>query len=178
MAEHRRRGWARGPDLHSLLAYGYRPLYRLLRRVRIKHADPRDHVPEDTLLPDGFVAEVVATGLTTPVHCTFSPDGACYVTEAGYRTEHRPRILRIDVETGAVETIYELPEERWFKTGAVTGACWHEGALYVTNTDDRGARLRRQPHHRPGVEAPARRLRAADPLRVRARRCALRRRLR
>ena len=88
------------------------------------------------MLPEGYVAEVVATGLTTPVHCTFAPDGTCYVTEAGYhRTEHRPRILRVDVESGAVETFYEIPEERWFKTGAVTGSCWHDGALYITNTD-------------------------------------------
>ena len=135
MADDRRVGWARGPDLHALLAYLSRPLYPVLRRVRIGHRDPRDHVPEDILLPQGFVAEVVATGLTTPVHCTFAPDGSCYVTEAGYRAEHRARILRVDVETGAFESVYELPEERWFQTGAVTGACWHDGALYVANTD-------------------------------------------
>jgi glucose/arabinose dehydrogenase len=135
MARERRGGWARGPEVHGLLAYSTRPLYPLLRRVRIERRGPRNHVPKDILLPDGYVTEVVATGLTTPVHCTFGADGACYVTEAGYKAEQRPRIVRVDVDTGELETLYELPEDRWYKTGAMTGACWHDGALYVANTD-------------------------------------------
>ena len=43
--------------------------------------------------------------------------------------------------TGAQETIYEEPDQRWFKTGALTGVLWHEGYLYFTNTD-RLSRLR------------------------------------
>jgi hypothetical protein len=27
--------------------------------------------------------------------------------------------------------VFVLPEEQWTKTGALTGACWHDGALYV-----------------------------------------------
>ena len=30
----------------------------------------------------------------------------------------------MDVRTGSYETFYELPTERWIKTGALTGACW------------------------------------------------------
>ena len=130
-----KRGLGRGPEVHGVLAYLSRPLYPLLRRVHVKRRGPRGHAPKDILLPDGYTAEVVATGLTTAVHCTFGPDGACYVTEAGYKAEQRPRILRVDVATGDITTFYELPEERWFKTGAMTGACWHEGALYVADTD-------------------------------------------
>jgi glucose/arabinose dehydrogenase len=131
----RRRGWGRGPEVHSLLAYATRPLFPLLRGVHVPRRGSRTHEPNDILLPDGYVADVVTTGLTTPVHCTFGPDGACYVTEAGYKTEQRPRIVRVDVGTGEQETVYELPDERWFKTGAMTGSCWHGGALYVSNTD-------------------------------------------
>ena len=131
----RRSGLGRGPEVHSLLAYFTRPLYPILRRVRIRRRGPRGHEPKDILLPDGYVAEVVATGFNTPVHCTFAPDGTCYVTECGYKIEERPRILRIDIASGAVETFFTLPEERWTKTGAMSGACWLDGALYVANTD-------------------------------------------
>jgi glucose/arabinose dehydrogenase len=131
----RRPGIGRGPEVHHLLAYLSRPLYPVLRRVTIRRRGSRGHEPADILLPDGYVAEVIATGFTTPVHCAFAPDGTCYVTEAGYKAEQRPRIVRVDVATGETGTLYELPEERWFKTGAMTGACWHDGALYVSNTD-------------------------------------------
>ncbi|MDQ3823313.1 MAG: PQQ-dependent sugar dehydrogenase [Actinomycetota bacterium] len=128
-------GIGRGPEVHGLLAYASRPLYPVLRRVKVRREGPRGHEPKDILLPDGFVAEVVATGMNTPVHCTFAPDGACYVTECGFKVEARPRILRVGVETGDVSTFFDLPEERWIKTGAMTGAVWHDGALYVSNTD-------------------------------------------
>jgi glucose/arabinose dehydrogenase len=135
MAEQRRGGWGRGPEVHAALAYAGRPLYPLLRRVTIRREGRRRHEPADILLPDGYVAEVVATGFKTPVHCTFGPDGRCYVTEAGFKIESRPRILRVDVETGDKDVVFELPEERWIQTGAMTGACWVDGSLYVSNTD-------------------------------------------
>ena len=132
----RRGGWGSGrPEVHSILAYSTRPLYPLLRHVRIRREGRRKHDPGDILLPDGYVAEVVATGFKTPVHCCFDERGRCYVTEGGYKIESLPRILRVDVETGELETFFELPRERWFQTGAMTGACWHDGYLYVANTD-------------------------------------------
>ena len=132
---HRQGGIGRGPEVHSVLAYLSRPLYPILRRVKVKRKGPRGYEPKDVLLPDGYVAEVVATGLTTPVHCTFGDDGSCYVVECGFKVEQRPRILRVNVDSGAAETVFELPNERWTKTGAMTGACWADGALYVANTD-------------------------------------------
>ncbi len=44
-------------------------------------------------------------------------------------------MLKVDTTTGVVETFFELPFDRWRKTGAVTGACWHDGSLYLMNTD-------------------------------------------
>jgi glucose/arabinose dehydrogenase len=131
----RRSGWGRGPDIHALLAYATRPLYPLLRRVTIRREGGVKRDAADVLLPDGYVAELVATGFKTPIHCCFDDRGRCYVTEAGYKIESLPRILRVDTETGAMEPFFELPRERWFQTGAMTGACWHGGSLYVANTD-------------------------------------------
>ena len=131
----RRRGWAKGPPVHHLLAYSFAPLFPLARRIPFRHTGKRGHEPEDILLPDGYVAEVVASGFSTPVHCTFAPDGTCYVFECGYKLEQRPRILRVDTATGQSDVFFEWPEERWIKTCAVTGGCWYDGHLYVANTE-------------------------------------------
>ena len=122
-------------NIHSILAYMSRPLYPLLRRVRIRREGRRELNPVDILLPEGYVAEVVATGFKTPVHCSFDEEGFCYVTEAGYKIESPPRILRVDATTGGYEVFFELPRVRWAQTGALTGGVWHEGWFYVGNTD-------------------------------------------
>jgi glucose/arabinose dehydrogenase len=122
-------------DPDRWLAYLYAPILPFLRKVRITRAGPRGHNPKDILLPAGYVAEVVATGFNAPVHCTFDEQGFCYVSEAGHKIDSRPRILKVDPATGHYETVFELPEDRWIRTGALTGACWHDGYLYVTNTD-------------------------------------------
>lgn len=123
------------PDLASWLAYLYSRLQPVTARFNIPRKRPRRYDPNDILLPEGFTAEVVATGLTAPVHCCFDPHGRCYVFESGHKTGIPPRIYRIDVTTGERELLYEEPQERWFQTGAVTGGCWHDGALYFCNTD-------------------------------------------
>jgi glucose/arabinose dehydrogenase len=123
------------PDPVRWLAYLYKPVLPYLKRITIRRSGPRGFNSADILLPQGFVAEVVATGFNAPVHCCFDDAGVCYVTEAGHKIDARPRILRVDVRTGRVEPFFDLPEDRWIKTGALTGACWHEGALYFTNTD-------------------------------------------
>ena len=128
-------GLGRGPEVHGVQAYLTRPLYPLLRRVRIRREGRRKHEPRDILLPDGYVAEVVATGFKSAVHCCFDERGYCYLTEAGYKTETPPRILRVDTATGDSEVFFQLPEERWFQTGALTGGSWHDGYFYVGNTD-------------------------------------------
>jgi glucose/arabinose dehydrogenase len=129
----------RAIDLDSLLAYAYAPLAPHLKRARQKlgfaRRGARGHNPRDILLPQGYTADVVATGFNTPVHCTFDDQGSCYVVECGHKVEATPRILKVDLQTGQYETFFAWPQERWTKTGAVTGACWHQGYLYVTNTE-------------------------------------------
>lgn len=49
----------------------------------------------------------------------------------GHKLEAKPRVLKVDVHTGEWEVFFELPQERW----NVTGACWHDGHLYLMNTD-------------------------------------------
>ena len=123
-------------DLPSWLAYAYAPIVPYLKKfITVRRAGLRAYNPEDILLPQGYTAEVVATGFNTPVHCCFDDRGDCYVVECGHKVEAKPRVLKVDVTTGSYETFFELPEERWIKTGAVTGACWHRGALYLMNTD-------------------------------------------
>ena len=123
-------------DLPSWLAYAYAPIVPYLKKlITVRRAGRRAHNPEDILLPGGYTAEVVATSFTTPVHCCFDEEGYCYVVECGHKVEVRPRVLKVDTRTGEYTIFYELPPERWTKTGAVTGACWHRGYLYVTNTD-------------------------------------------
>ena len=126
-------GWI---DPDTFLAALYKPLLPALKKMtKGRRSGPRGHNPKDVLVPDGFAVEVVATGFTTPVHCCFDDQGTCYVVECGHKSEARPRILKVDLRTGRYETYLELPEDRWVKTGAVTGACWRDGTLYVTNTD-------------------------------------------
>ncbi|MCW2135397.1 PQQ-dependent sugar dehydrogenase [Arthrobacter sp. VKM Ac-2550] len=123
------------PMVDTALAVMYAPLAPLTQRIHLHRRRSRRHRPQDVLLPRGFTAEVVATGFNAPVHCCFDDQGNCYVIECGHKIEAKPRILRVDTDTGESETFFELPQERWIMTGAVTGACWHEGNLYLMNTD-------------------------------------------
>ncbi len=122
-------------DLPSALAYIYKPFLPLLKKIKINREGPRKYQPQDILLPQGYVAELVAGGFNAPVHCCFDDAGNCYVSEGGHKIESPPRILKVDVQSGNSEIFYQYPPERWIKTGSVTGACWHDGYLYVMNTD-------------------------------------------
>ena len=133
--EHRTVRPKRALDAAGVLATLYKPVLPLLKRIRINRDGDRGHNPDDILLPDGYIAEVVATGFNAPVHCTFDEAGYCYVSECGHKIESKPRILRVDVNTGAYDTFFELPDERWDLAGALTGACWLDGELYFSNTD-------------------------------------------
>lgn len=126
---------SRAGTLASLLAYLYKPLQPLIRGRSFRRVESRHWHPDDILVPKGYAVDVVATGLNAPVHCSFTPDGSCIVVESGHKIESRPRVLHIDPTTGAQRIIYEFPDTEWVKTGAVTGACWHDGALLITNTD-------------------------------------------
>lgn len=122
-------------DPDRWLACLYAPILPYLKKIKITRAGPRGHNPRDILLPEGYVAEVVATGFDAPVHCAFDDQGFCYVSKAGHKIDSSPRILKVNVQTGEKEVFFTLPQERWIKTGALTGACWCDGALYITNTD-------------------------------------------
>lgn len=122
-------------DVPTLLSVLYAPLQPLVRRIRIVRRGSRRHEPEDILLPRGYRAEVVATGFTAPVHACFDPAGAMYVTESGHKSDAPPRVYRVDPASGSRTLVVELAGERASQTGAATGAAWHEGALYLSNTD-------------------------------------------
>lgn len=123
------------PTIADWLAYLYQPFKPLLKNIRIQREGQRGYRAKDILLPEGFIAEVVATGFHAPVHCCFDDMGNCYLAESGHQIESPPRILKVNVETGEYSVYYEVPEERRHITGALTGLCWHEGYLYFSNTN-------------------------------------------
>src|SRR5688572_24157940 len=123
------------PMIPDWLSYLYQPILPLLKKIKIRREGPRNYNPEDILLPEGYVAEVVASGFNAPDHCCFDEQGYCYVIESGHKIDSPPRVLKVDLNTGEWETFFTLPEDHWKKPGAMTGATWHEDYLYLMNTD-------------------------------------------
>lgn len=130
---HPNRGIA--PMLPDWLSYLYTPILPMLKGINIRRRKRIAPNPKDIHVPDGFTVEVAAFGFNAPDHCTFDDRGNCYVIESGHKITQPPRILKVDTRTGDYTTFYQFPEARWQLTGAVTGACWHKGYLYVMNTD-------------------------------------------
>jgi glucose/arabinose dehydrogenase len=126
-----------GIDLPRYLAWLTKPVLPLVERfgMKVPRRGPRGHVPSDILLPGGYRAEVVTTGLSAPVMTTFGPDGAAYVVDSGHKVDDPPRIRRVDPATGEATIVHEFSGPDWVETGAVTGAVFVDGALIVTNTD-------------------------------------------
>ena len=122
-------------DVPTLLSVLYAPLQPIVQRINIVRRGTRKYQTADILLPDGYTAELVAGGFTAPVHAAFDPDGTVYVTESGHKSESPPRVYRVDPASGAKELVVELAGERAIPTGAATGTVWHDGALYLSNTD-------------------------------------------
>src|SRR5689334_6729179 len=87
--EEKKSGFA--PTLPDWLAYLYQPLLPVLKHINIQREGKRDFNPDDILLPEGFVAEVVATGFNAPVHCCFDNQGNCYLAESGHKIDSMPR---------------------------------------------------------------------------------------
>jgi hypothetical protein len=136
--EHRSQLWPSLPiDLPRYLAWLSKPAMPLIDRLgpSVRRRGARGFVPDDVLLPPGYVAEVVATGLNAPVMTTFGPDGAGYVVESGHKVDEPPRIRRLDLETGSLTIIHEVAADDWVETGALTGATFIDGVLIATNTD-------------------------------------------
>jgi glucose/arabinose dehydrogenase len=123
------------PTLPDWMSYLYKPILPLLKKIKIRRQGPRGYNPQDILVPEGYVAELVASGFNAPDHCCFDDQDFCYVVESGHKIGAPPRILKVDPHNGAWQTFFTLPQERWIKGGALTGACWHDGYLYVMNTD-------------------------------------------
>ncbi len=123
------------PTIPDWLSYLYQPILPILKKIHIRREGPRGYNPKDILLPEGYVAEVVASGFNAPVHCCFDDRGYCYVVESGHKIDAVPRVLKVDPHSGAWETFFTLPEDQWIKGAAVTGACWHKGSLYLMNAD-------------------------------------------
>lgn len=127
----------KAPRLPDLLAVLYKPILPLLKKIEFTRTGyDRQFNPQDVLVPEGFTVELVAQGFNAPVHCCFDDEGNCYISESGHKIDSVPRIVKVDLATGEHTTFFELPEDRWVKTGALTGACWHEGSLYVMNTHE------------------------------------------
>ncbi len=122
-------------DIPSTLAYLYKPFLPLLKRITWVRRGDRRYDVRDISVPDGYVVELVASGFIAPVHGCFDDAGQLYVSEAGHKSDAPPRIWRVDVTTGERHVHFDLPPDRWIKTGALTGACWHQGDLYLANTD-------------------------------------------
>ena len=122
-------------DVPTLLSVLYAPLQPLVQRINFVRRGTRRYEPTDILLPDGYRAELVAGGFIAPVHASFDPDGNAYVTESGHKSESPPRIYRVDPVSGAKQLVVELSGDRAIPTGAATGTVWHDGALYLSNTD-------------------------------------------
>src|SRR3954447_922901 len=121
-------------DLPRWLAYLYKPLQPIAKKLERRSKGSRDYDPRDIGLPPGYRCEFVAGGFNAPVHCCFDANGDCYVIESGHKVQAPPRIFRVD-RTGANEEFFVFPHQRWNKTGAVTGGCWLGDQLYICNTD-------------------------------------------
>src|SRR5215203_3426535 len=82
--------------------------------------------PSGIALPEGYRAEVVATGLTFPTGVAFDDRGGIYVLEAGYSYGEvwtTPRLLR--VEPGGKTSVVATGEN-----GPWNGIVFHDGAFY------------------------------------------------
>ena len=121
-------------DIPTLLSVLYAPLQPIVRRLNLVRRGTRRYDPSHIQLPAAYRAELVAGGFSAPVQVCFDPAGLAYVTESGHKSDSPPRIHRLNVETGERSVVADL-ESRWIRTGAVTGAAWHEGSLIVASTD-------------------------------------------
>lgn len=96
--------------------------------------------PAGIALPDGYRAEVVATGLTFPTGVTFDGQGRVYVLEAGYSYGEvwtTPRLLR--VETGGRTLVVATGEN-----GPWNGVVFYNGAFYIADGGEKsGGRILR-----------------------------------
>jgi len=97
---------------------------------------PRKMNAADVALPNGYVIEVVASGLTFPTGITFDAAGTPVVVEAGYSYGEvftEPRLLSIG-PNGTTRLI-----ARGNNDGPWTGVTFYNGSYYVAAGDVRGS---------------------------------------
>ncbi|GHA69281.1 PQQ-dependent sugar dehydrogenase [Pontibacter akesuensis] len=90
--------------------------------------DIRPTDPGDIALPEGYKAEVVATGLTFPTGVAFDAQGQLYVVESGYSYGEvflEPKLLRVE-PNGTVATVATGQ-----RNGPWTGVTFHNGNFFV-----------------------------------------------
>lgn len=107
--------------------YGIQPSSGGGKLTRLTEGEQRRVVAEDVAVPEGYVVEAVATGLTFPTGVTFDDGGIPHVVESGYsygEVWETPRLLRI--EAGRTTQV-----AAGGKNGPWTGVTWHRGAFYV-----------------------------------------------
>ena len=95
--------------------------------------------PKDVLLPEGYKAEVVTTGLTFPTAVAFDEAGIPYAIEAGYSYGEEflePKLYRI--EAGGEKTLIATGE----MNGPWTGITYHDGFFYIAEGGElKGGRI-------------------------------------
>lgn len=88
---------------------------------------PRAVDASDVALPDGYVIEAVATGLTFPTGVAFDDEGGVHVLEAGYSYGEAvaiPRLLRIEPD-GSTTVVAAGDNPPW------NGVAYADGSFYV-----------------------------------------------
>jgi hypothetical protein len=83
---------------------------------------------EQIALPDSYVIEPVATGLTFPTGVTFDEQNRPYVTEAGYSYGEvfaTPKLLRVE-PGGKLSVVLTGKNPPW------TGVSYHDGAFFLS----------------------------------------------
>jgi glucose/arabinose dehydrogenase len=95
---------------------------------QVRFDGSRELNPEDIALPVGYVAEVVAKGLTFPTGACFDEKERLHVVESGYAYGEvwtTPRLLRVETNGSTV------PVATGGRNGPWTGAAFHDGAFFV-----------------------------------------------
>jgi glucose/arabinose dehydrogenase len=96
--------------------------------------------PAGIALPEGYRAEVVATGLSFPTGVAFDDRGGAYVLEAGYSYGEvwtTPRLLKVEAG-GKTSVVTEGENGPW------NGVVFHQGAFYIADGGEKnGGRILR-----------------------------------
>ena len=85
--------------------------------------------PKDVIVPEGYIIEVVAQGLTFPTGMTFDASGTPYVVESGYAYGEvfiEPRLLRVE------KNVSVTPVYTGEKNGPWNGVTYSNGHFFIS----------------------------------------------